>query len=347
MSYSIIRNANYKKDNLAGLYKHNERKNHNYSNKDIDRKKTSSNYSIKHCNTTYTNRLKQLTKEFDLKGRIISTTNVMSEYIITSSKEFFEKSSFLEIQDYFNCAYDFVCEYNNLGEDFIVSANVHLDESTPHLHLVYIPVVHKLDAKSGKLIHKIACSEYWKGKDSYRKLQDAFYKYMVECGFDLERGKSRDIKHLSVEEFKKVTDYENVKKELQKDDFEVPINLENENKSVILNEHRKLVGYCKELKGKLYKCVKAVDRCEELERENANLKSKVTRLEKEKNQLEKYIENAFEVVKTFLHYPIKRFKFLIETITKAKDEVEDIEDDYEYSQDNFEYTNDEIDFKNK
>ena len=26
MSYAIIRNANYKRDNLAGLYKHNERK---------------------------------------------------------------------------------------------------------------------------------------------------------------------------------------------------------------------------------------------------------------------------------------------------------------------------------
>ncbi len=37
MSYAIIRNANYKKDNLAGLYKHNERKNTNYSNKDINK----------------------------------------------------------------------------------------------------------------------------------------------------------------------------------------------------------------------------------------------------------------------------------------------------------------------
>ena len=35
MSYAIIRNANYKRDNLPGLYKHNERKNTNYSNKDI------------------------------------------------------------------------------------------------------------------------------------------------------------------------------------------------------------------------------------------------------------------------------------------------------------------------
>ena len=38
MSYAIIRNANYKRDNLPGLYKHNERKNTNYSNKDINKK---------------------------------------------------------------------------------------------------------------------------------------------------------------------------------------------------------------------------------------------------------------------------------------------------------------------
>ena len=44
MSYAIIRNANYKKDNLAGLYKHNERKNTNYSNKDIT--KENADYSV-------------------------------------------------------------------------------------------------------------------------------------------------------------------------------------------------------------------------------------------------------------------------------------------------------------
>ena len=41
MSYAIIRNAKYKKENLAGLYKHNERKNTNYSNKDINKNKRS------------------------------------------------------------------------------------------------------------------------------------------------------------------------------------------------------------------------------------------------------------------------------------------------------------------
>jgi hypothetical protein len=67
MSYAIIRNSNYKKDNLAGLYKHNERKNTNYSNKDIDKIKSINNYSLKQCNTTYLNAIKILQKENNLK----------------------------------------------------------------------------------------------------------------------------------------------------------------------------------------------------------------------------------------------------------------------------------------
>lgn len=70
--------------------------------------------------------------------------------------------------------------YKNLGEKYILSAKVHMDESTPHLHIVFIPVIHKLDSKSGKQIDKIACSEYWKGKDSYKQLQDNFYNYIID-----------------------------------------------------------------------------------------------------------------------------------------------------------------------
>ena len=37
MSYAIIRNAKYKSENLKGIYRHNERRNTNYSNKNIDK----------------------------------------------------------------------------------------------------------------------------------------------------------------------------------------------------------------------------------------------------------------------------------------------------------------------
>lgn len=41
MSYAIIRNAKYKRENLkGGIYRHNERRNKNYSNKNIDKEKS-------------------------------------------------------------------------------------------------------------------------------------------------------------------------------------------------------------------------------------------------------------------------------------------------------------------
>ena len=185
MSYAIIRNANYKKENLAGLYKHNERKNTNYSNKEISKDKLKDNYSIKKCTTTYTNALKILQDKYNLQGRIIKTTNVICELIITSDKGFFERIGKEETKRYFQTAYNFVANYKNLSEEYILSAKVHLDETTPHLHIVFVPVIHKLDTKSGKVVNKIACSEYWKGKDSYRILQDNFYKYLGDYRYIL------------------------------------------------------------------------------------------------------------------------------------------------------------------
>ena len=40
MSFAIIRNTKYKRENLKGIYRHNERKNKNYSNKNIDTTKS-------------------------------------------------------------------------------------------------------------------------------------------------------------------------------------------------------------------------------------------------------------------------------------------------------------------
>lgn len=56
---------------------------------------------------------------------------------------------------------------------------MHNDEETPHLHLIFLPVVHKKD-KNGNNIDKLACSEFWKEKDSYRRLHNAFYNYYCQ-----------------------------------------------------------------------------------------------------------------------------------------------------------------------
>ena len=224
MSYAIIRNAKYKRENLKGIYRHNERRNKNYSNKNIDKEKSYLNYSLKDTQFTYEKEFDRIRKEYNLKGQIKTVSNIICEYIITSDKTFFDTIGENETKRYFETAYKFVCEYKNLGEQYILSAKVHMDEETPHMHLVFIPVVHTTD-KKGNNIDKIACSEFWKAKDSYSQLQNAFYDYMISNNFELERGlpkKETGREHIDLKEYKEITNFDKTKEKLQNLKLELP-----------------------------------------------------------------------------------------------------------------------------
>ena len=92
------------------------------------------------------------------------------------------------------------------------------------MHLMFVPVVHTKD-KEGNDFDKICARDFWKGRDSYRKLQDAYFNHLKSKGFDLERGmfvEDTDRKHYTVEEYKKITNYENTKKILNEIKLELP-----------------------------------------------------------------------------------------------------------------------------
>ena len=224
MSYAIIRNQKYKRENLKGIFRHNERKNENYSNKNIDKEKSHLNYSLKDPKYSYEKEFERIRKEYNLKGQIKTVSNIACEYIITSDNEFFNRIGEKETRRFFETAYKFVCEYKNLGEQYILSAKVHNDEDTPHLHLVFLPVVHTKD-KKGNDIDKLACSEFWKEKDSYRRLQNAFYEYMISHNFELERGLPKEEtgrEHLNLKEYKEITNFEKTKETLKNIKLELP-----------------------------------------------------------------------------------------------------------------------------
>ena len=224
MSYAIIRNVKYKRENLKGIYRHNERRNKNYSNKNIDKERSYLNYSIKSPKFTYEKEFDLMREKYNLKGQIKVVSNIACEYIITSDNQFFYEIGEEETKRYFETAYNFVAEYKNLGEQYILSANVHLDEETPHMHLVFLPVVHTTD-KKGNDIDKLACSEFWKAKDSYRQLQNAFYDYMTSHNFKLERGipiEESGRKHLDLKEYKNITNFDKTREKLQNIKLELP-----------------------------------------------------------------------------------------------------------------------------
>lgn len=224
MSFAIIRNTKYKRENLKGIYRHNERKNKNYSNDNIDKERSYLNYSIKSPKYRYDKEFDMMKEKYNLKGQIKTVSNIACEYIITSDKQFFEEIGEEETRRYFETAYNFVAEYKNLGEQYIMSAKVHMDEETPHMHLIFLPVVHTTD-KKGNDIDKLACSEFWKEKDSYRRLQDAFYQYMTSHNFELERGVQKEETgrvHIDIKEYKEITNFDKTKEKLQNMKLELP-----------------------------------------------------------------------------------------------------------------------------
>ena len=224
MSFAIIRNTKYKRENLKGIYRHNERKNKNYSNDNIDKERSYLNYSIKSPKYRYDKEFDILKEKYNLKGQIKTVSNIACEYIITSDKQFFEEIGEEETKRYFQIAYKFVSEYKNLGEQYIMSAKVHMDEETPHMHLIFLPVVHTQD-KKGNNIDKLACSEFWKEKDSYRRLQDSFYQYMTSHNYELERGVPKEEtgrEHIDLKEYKEITNFDKTKEKLQNMKLELP-----------------------------------------------------------------------------------------------------------------------------
>ena len=224
MSYAIVRNEKLTRAKAQGICVHNDRKAKNHTNKEIDSERTHLNYYFKKNNLNYVKEFDKLKKENDLKGNIRSNSIIMCEMLFTSDSDFFEKIGEKETKRYFEESYKFICNYKDLGEENILSAVVHLDEGVPHMHLVYVPVIHTKD-KEGNDIDKVCSRDFWKGRDSYRQLQNAYYEYVTSKGFDLERGlpvEETGAKHERIEDLKKLTNFENTKKVLNNIKLELP-----------------------------------------------------------------------------------------------------------------------------
>ena len=352
MSYAIIRNDKLTRVDAQGSYIHNDRRSKGHSNKDIDPTRTHLNFWCKKNELTYIKEFDKMRKEYDLKGTIRSNSNIMCEMMITSDNAFFNKIGLEETKRYFKESYKFVCNYKNLGEKYIVSAAVHLDETTPHMHLVYIPVIHTKDTE-GKYIDKICCRDFWKGRDSYRQLQNAFHKYITSKGFDLERGlpvEETGARHEKIEDLKKLTNFENTKKVLDNLKLELPetpnindIKLIKLNREKVENEIikpkdnmiEKLYNEKVSLQRELLKQVNLVNEAEKYQKErdsilaeNKELHNTVKYLEHEYKKKNNTLDLKFENRKRELEQDFQNKEFDIEY--KYKNKIRSLEKENNY-----------------
>lgn len=319
MSYAIIRNEKLTRAQAMGAYKHNERKTKNHSNKNIDSSRTELNYYLKKNELSYIKEFDRIKKKYNLKGQIRSNSNIICEMVFTSDQKFFDEIGYEESKRYFTESYNFICNYKNLGKQNIISAVVHMDEDTPHMHLLFIPVVHTTD-KQGNKIDKVCCRDFWRGKNSYRDLQNAYFKHISEKGFKLERGELVEVtnrEHYSIQEYKKITNYENTKELLKNIKLELPETPDIKDfKKLMLNRDEKIENEVikpkDDLINKLYnenislhkelsKQANTINIATEYEKkhtqileDNVNLQFKCKKLEKTLENKEKELKQQFE-----------------------------------------------------
>ena len=176
--YAILRFAKYKGPEIGHIEAHNERAKEKYaSNPDVDTARSHLNF---HLVTPERKYRAEAEKQIAAAGcRTRSDSVRVVEALVTASPEFFKGKKKSEVKAYFTEALEFIQKYQS--KDTIISAVVHMDEKTPHMHLCFVPLTEDKRLSAKEIVGNKKKLTWW---------QDEFWKHMVKKYTDLERGES-------------------------------------------------------------------------------------------------------------------------------------------------------------
>ena len=190
ISFLVCHMEKYHKTDIAPVEQENERdENYQADNPQIDPTRTRENYNIIKRQRSYTQFINDKIAALDLPTKVRKDAVLMCSFVLGSDRAFFKNLSAQERQQFFvDCTRFFAERY---GEDNIISAVVHMDETTPHLHLNLIPIA---DVR--------LCAKQLFDRKALQNLQTDFHS-VVGKKWDLQRGREgSQAKHLSTVEFK-------------------------------------------------------------------------------------------------------------------------------------------------
>ena len=351
MNYAIFRSQPIMTINdLAQIGSHNKREKKAYnSNPNIKIELSKNNIELKPLAVKYVKGFKELTKDYEKEHNkrmktersdrrktfnqmLNASRNVVAdELMFTASNKFFDNMTREDIKEWAKTCMDFVYEDLGYTEEQVLHATVHLDEKTPHVHCVVVPLVRKFDKRTKTERYTISKKQYIKDKVHLSQLQDKYHKRLTDKGYDLERGiKGSDRKHIKVKEFKKTTRYledkvtilnKNLDNAMNgfEDKMKTTKNVPFDKKHVLVEKDTfdsmsKVIKETKnamEFQPKVEELFNEVDTFTKshrtLEKENNNLQKEVKSLKtrnqnltKENKQLRDYITIIFEAIKRFL-----------------------------------------------
>ena len=184
--FCIMRTEKRKKSDLSGIQKENTRTATEYNNK-VAPGMDIFNVTLKESS----NWLQDINKEIQAAGAKTRANSVLAlDTLYTASPKFFQGKTNEENDRFFRDCLKF--HENHFGH--IISAVVHYDETTPHLHVISVPLT-----KDGRL----SARDVIGNKAKMSKTQDQFFE-QVGRGYGLERGIHMDgqekKQHISAQE---------------------------------------------------------------------------------------------------------------------------------------------------
>ena len=195
MSLLVLHMDKFKKDAIRGIQSHNRRERESHSNPDIDYSRSEGNYDLhESASDNYAQTIQNRIDDLLMVKAVRKDAVHMCGLIVSSDKEFFDKLNADETKRFFEEAATYLTNF--VGRENVISAMVHTDEKTPHMHFLHVPVT-----PDGRLS---ANSIYTRA--SLKKLQTGLPLYLQGRGFGIQRGVEQKPgsakKHLDTREFK-------------------------------------------------------------------------------------------------------------------------------------------------
>ena len=176
--YAILRFAKYKGPEIGRIEAHDERTKEKYaSNPDVDTSRSRLNFHLVKPKRSYRAEAEKQIAEAVCRARKDSVRVV--ETLITASPEFFANKKPKEVKEFFAHALEFI--QKKQAPETIISAVVHMDEKTPHMHLCFVPLTED---------KRLSAKDIIGNKKKLTQWQDEFWKHMVKKYPDFERGES-------------------------------------------------------------------------------------------------------------------------------------------------------------
>lgn len=190
VGYAVVHMMKIKSGAVGGIQSHNNREHEPKTNPDVDMSRSEDNYDLIPCDNYKRSIKEKLSNLVESSRAVRKDAVVVCNFIVTSDSETMEALGADRQREFFEDSVKWFSD--RYGADRVLNATVHMDETTPHLHIGVMPIT-----QDGRLSAKAIFT-----KTEMKAIQTEFARDVGEK-YGLERGvEGSERTHLSEARFK-------------------------------------------------------------------------------------------------------------------------------------------------